>query len=170
MDLKSHKVYYSRDVVFHGTVFPFAHLIFSAPLFPYTDSDNVYEAAPYDASNVESDGDTAQEHDHLEQETPSQQLGPSSHPIRRSSRQHKILSYLQDYIHYAYAEPFCSTTLTYYSLEPLRMPSYCLSSTSLQFLETLNYTEPQTYAEAAAHPAWQEAMNKELQALRDTNT
>jgi len=34
----------------------------------------------------------------------------------------------------------------------------------------LDFTEPQTYVEAASHLGWQEAMRKELQALYDTHT
>jgi len=34
----------------------------------------------------------------------------------------------------------------------------------------LDFTEPQSYDEAASHPGWQEAMEKELQALHDTHT
>jgi len=50
------------------------------------------------------------------------------------------------------------------------MSSHCLSSHSQQLLLNLDYTEPSSYDEAILHPGWQEAMNKEFQALFDTHT
>ena len=50
------------------------------------------------------------------------------------------------------------------------MSVHCLSSISQQFLKNLDFTKPQSYEQAATHSSWQEAMNKELQALHDTRT
>jgi len=37
-------------------------------------------------------------------------------------------------------------------------------------LTNLDFTEPQTFDQAASHPGWHAAMQKELQALADTKT
>jgi len=50
------------------------------------------------------------------------------------------------------------------------LSSLCLSSSSQQLFAKLSYTKPQSYVEALRHPAWQEAMQQELQALHDTKT
>jgi len=45
MDLESHKIYTSRDVIFHETVFPYAKPSIDPPLFPQTPSDVPLEAS-----------------------------------------------------------------------------------------------------------------------------
>jgi len=61
-------------------------------------------------------------------------------------------------------------TLTNLSLQPPSVPSHCLSSDSQLFGERLNFTKPENYEQAVQHPSWQEAMDKELQALHLTLT
>jgi len=50
------------------------------------------------------------------------------------------------------------------------MPSFCLSSHSQTLFSNLDHTEPQCYEEAVLHSGWQEAMDKEFQALFDNHT
>jgi len=95
---------------------------------------------------------------------------PSDLPLRRSSRSHKPPSYLEDYVHLVNTTPFCFATLTDISMQPPTMLSLCLSSDSQLLLDRLNFHEPHTYDEAVQHPDWQEAMDKELQALQTTHT
>ena len=54
--------------------------------------------------------------------------------------------------------------------QPPIIPTHCLSAASQQFLDRLDFTEPQTFHKAALHPGWQAAMAKELGALQETNT
>ena len=50
------------------------------------------------------------------------------------------------------------------------MSCFCLSSHSQHLLSNLEIVEPASYEEAITHQGWQEAMNKEFQALRDNQT
>jgi len=91
--------------------------------------------------------------------------------IRKSSRHHKAPGYLEDYI--------CSALhLTNVSAACFLSP-ITLESLSFSGLSTINQVllnsissiqKPISYIHAAHHPGWQEAMDKELEALRLNNT
>ena len=158
MDITSKKVYTSRDVVFHEHVFPFSPSCQQHMPAP-TDSVNSIEQPlnfPTPSfTNLPSQAKVLHPAD----------VGPISEgitPIRRSSRTHRPPSYLDDYVHSAYKEPFCFFTLTNLSFQPLTLSSLCLSSSSQQLLNRLNYIEPQFYAEAVLDPSWEAAMGQEL--------
>jgi len=166
MDLETQKIYNSRDVIFHESQFPYLKSS-PQPMFLPTRSEE-HEGQPIllpDHTPTDAISSTGT-HQQLAMPTPEM----DSPSIRRSNRISKPPSYLQDYVHSAHAEPSCFSTLTNLSMQPPILSSHCLSSTSQQLLDRLNFTEPQSYAEAVLHPDWQVAMNKELQALQDTKT
>jgi len=167
MDLETQKIYNSIDVIFQENIFPFSYS-FQKPMFMPTrpkgiDEHPILFPDPINTDPVASD-QIHQQHYAVHNQN------SNSTSIRRSSRTHKAPSYLNDYVHSTYVEPFCFTTLTSLSLQPPTLHSHCLRTTSPQLLERLNFTEPQSYAEATLHPDWQAAMDEELQALQDTKT
>jgi len=157
MDLETHKIYASRDLVFHEHVFPFSDSYTTKPHFTPTTFDRDFvDTLP--KQTIE-----------LSTETISPSM-PHQEPLRKSTRIHTTPRYLDNYVHSTYTEPSCFATLTNLCLEPPTMSAKCLTSNSLQLLERLNCTKPQCYEEAVIHPGWQEAISKELQALTDTKT
>ena len=85
---------------------------------------------------------------------------PTSAPVvphRRSTRSHKTPSHLQDYVCSHFHANWCNLTF--------------LSPTSFAALTALEeFPEPVSYEQAAKHPGWVQAMNKEIQALQINNT
>jgi len=94
----------------------------------------------------------------------------SSPQLKKSDRIPKTPQYLQDYKCSASTDPYYFPTLTSLSLQPPTFPVHYLTTASQNFLANLDFTEPQTYEEATAHPGWQAAMEAELQALKATGT
>jgi len=171
MDLEKHKVYTSRDVIFHETLFPYSKNNTSLPLFPQTPSAIPLE----EPSSLQQEETTDTEPPCMEssqQDVPSslQQSTPSPQSLSRPARAHKPPSYLADYVLSTHRSSFCFGTLTNLSLQPPLLSTTCLQAFSQKFLASLNYTEPQSYEEAVSHSGWQQAMQKELQALHDTHT
>lgn len=94
-------------------------------------------------------------------------------PIRKSTRPHKVPSYLRDYS-CAFAHSLASTkhifgapfdiahSLTYSHLEPA-YPFYLMTITTC-------HQEPQHFFQAVKDPIRKEAMDKEIQALEKDNT
>ncbi|KAH0725954.1 hypothetical protein KY289_001947 [Solanum tuberosum] len=91
--------------------------------------------------------------------------------IRKSSRPHKAPGYLEDYI--------CSSLHLTNVSAPCFLSPVTLESLSFSGLSTINQVllnsissiqEPISYIPAAYHPGLQEAMDKELEALRLNNT
>ena len=78
-------------------------------------------------------------------------------PTRRSSRSHKTPSHLQDFI--------CSNTQVSWCNLILVPPAHIAALTALE-----EFPEPANYEQAAKHPGWVEAMQKEIQALQINNT
>jgi len=168
MSLDTHKFYFSRDVIFHEEVFPFASvntyhsMIPSPPVFhddtalqppAFTPEPTAHHMAePADTPNIPAEADF----------TPQQ--------VRRSTRGHKTPTYLQDYVCTAHSEGHCMVTLTNLDFQPLSLTAQHLHEDSQQFLQHLDFHEPNSFEEAVAHPGWQSAMNTELQALETNKT
>jgi len=135
MDLKSHKIFTSRDIIFHETVFPFEHSP-STSLFPLPPSPTFSEPftppsieVPPPGSNSSYQPSSSSSQSPL-QSSSSSIPAPSTAP-RKSTRPHRPPSYLQDYIHTVHANPAtCFATLTNLSLHPPCLPSHCLSTAS----------------------------------------
>jgi len=166
MDIQSRKIYSSRDVVFHEQIFPFSPSFQKAMAIP------AEQAVHFDEESVLPPIHPITESPITDQQHPTSIPSSSEDDtsVRRSSRLHKTPTYLDDYVHSALTEPLCFSTLTNLTLQPPTFSSLCLHSSSQQVLDRLSYTEPQSYTEAILHPAWQVAMDQELQALQDTKT
>ena len=127
MDLDTHKVFVSPDVIFHEHIFPFAQspqdkLLFQSQLAQYhTEDDSVTDLQP------------AQEEQQTEDSQP-----------RGSSRAHSKPGYLQDYVCCSHASGpnFCFSTLTNLCI-PVSVAAEVQVVTADQVI-----IEPQTYTEA----------------------
>ena len=183
-NLETKRVFISRDVVFYEQYFPFIHHSNQhTPLpLPVCDaSDNIQPVYNVPSHSQHQDG-SQQSHTIAAPQSsgllqtvtseaapaPHQTLPPVQHTaqqpptevvhqLRKSTRSHKTPIHLQDYI--------CSHI----------QPSWCnlvffppTNSTCLSVIE--EYPEPATYEQAAKHPGWIEAINKEIQALQINNT
>ena len=154
MDLDTHKMCVSRDVIFHEHIFPFAHppqdkLLFqSQSLQQYAETEPMPDFRPAPA------------------DSPTAAQPTADSPPRRSSRHHSMPHYLQDYVccSHTTGHTSCFSTLTNLCL-PVSLAAEVQVPTADHMV-----TEPQTYREACTHPGWQLAMDKEIQALIDNNT
>ena len=189
LNLETHQVFTSRDVVFHEQILPYHHI--QSPkqsiLFPNYAHLEEDHGLPHSQTMVEhsayphSGSPTSDQHTHIHDSTTMSHHSENSSThmsVRRSTRDHKTLAYLSEYV--------CSNAISQRSNSqligcPSIVTSVCcnvmsscqeqlsLESTSLlQHLES--YTEPASYEEAASRPEWQEAMKKEFGALRANHT
>ncbi|XP_070020488.1 uncharacterized mitochondrial protein AtMg00820-like [Nicotiana sylvestris] len=91
--------------------------------------------------------------------------------IRKSTRPHTTPSYLKDYICNALQLTDVSNSCFLTPVTPTCISFSGLSSTNQNMLNTLsNIQEPTDYLQATHHPGWQEAMNKEIEALELNKT
>ncbi|XP_016471598.2 uncharacterized protein LOC107793706 [Nicotiana tabacum] len=171
-NLNTKSVLYSRDVIFHESVFPY-QLIHSTsssstptssfPMYSFDTHSDLHSSNPPGPSSptvsIPSNSPTPDpflppEHDHVQPTFPTHELEPQPHPfpmIIKSSRTHHIPSHLKDYV--------------------VQLPPSLSSSTSSSFSATQHVlVEPHSYTQAAASPAWQEAMAKEFEALEAKKT
>lgn len=132
LDLETHKVFSSRDVVFHETIFPYTKFPLSKP-----DTSPSFTTPPPFIDNLDS-------------ESPSSTPISSSHTdttnigfLRRSQRTSHPSAHLNDYIYslVEHNESFCFHTLTF----TINFPTYPI--TSLVPPET----KPFTFEEACLH-------------------
>ena len=98
---------------------------------------------------------------------------------RRSTRGHKLPSYLSDYVCHnvmtqqpdSSVHPICPYTVTTICCNTATVSPSDVSSNSSSLLDSLDsYSEPCSYAEAITKPEWQEAMQKEFDTLQANNT
>ena len=164
-NLESKKVLVSRDVIFYENCFPFDQQKHSSHLplpLPITDeSDQFLHSFCLAVTGSQ-------------QVTPSQQNSAGTSipqptmmlptrkptvqvPTRKSTRSHKSPSHLQDFI--------CSNTQTSCCNLVTMPPEHitCLSTIE-------EFPEPSSYEQAAQHPGWVQAMQKEILALQTNNT
>lgn len=148
LDLANHSIFYSRDVVFHEHIFPYHS---SSPPFGFPAISNPFvdsQASSYSPLSFAPPHSPIQSSHLLSQSSPHSLNQSSSHPssppliptaqplpLRKSTRVSHAPTYLKDYI--------CSS---------VQLPAFLPS-------------EPRYYQQAAPHPAWQEAMEREFQAL-----
>ena len=98
-------------------------------------------------------------------------------PSRRSTRDHKPPSYLSEYVcHNAYSQQakdqvlYCHNTITSICCNASLDCGLSPNTIITQHNHLEYYKEPVSYEEAASRPEWQEAMQKEFDALHDNNT
>ena len=170
LNLKTHQVFTSRDVVFYENVFPykvFSHTARPA-LFSLVDSHNYCSAEQPPTVLPETHDQSS-----APSLTSSNTEASSSHsqlPARRSSIPHKTPSYLTECVcsnsltqSTHIQSSCCSNTLTSFCCNDL---CHASSSTNDSISQSLfPYNEPVSYEEAASKPEWQEAMQKEFEAL-----
>ncbi|KAL2932983.1 Retrovirus-related Pol polyprotein from transposon RE1, partial [Bienertia sinuspersici] len=179
LNLETNKIFISRDVIFHEHHLPFhfhsssdssdSSTIFLPSVTPISFSDSPFPL--YSSSQTSSSTQTSHiptSSSDFSSEPSSVQPIPTdstvnSPSVRKSSRSHKLPSYLQDY--------YCNTI----HLSPDSGSHWCnlvSTSDSSLFSQSLAATthitpEPTSYSEAATDPLWEEAMNKEIKALID---
>ena len=152
MDLTTHKIHVSRDVVFHEDIFPFAALVKDRPLFQ---SQSSYYPDDIPSTTYSSDTPAVQ--------SPSE----PTLPPRKLARTHHLPGYLQDYVCCTSCPQdisFCFSTITNLSFPDVSI----LGARPLPQHQLIS--KPHTYTEASQHPGWQQAMNKEIQAFLDNDT
>ena len=159
MELATSKFYESRDIIFHENIFSF--------VVPPKNRTTHFILNP--AQNVEIIDDESDKTDTQNHVNDSVQpnLVETSQPVRRSTQQHKLPSHLNDYVCCSNTHSstrLCCCTLTNLSVCP---------ENNIRAIVAANFSqvvEPQSYWEAATDHGWQEAMDKEIQALVANNT
>jgi LPS sulfotransferase NodH len=188
LDLHTHQILNSRDVVFHDEIFPFKSKFVSSNLStfltPSTSHDSVFTSqfeeifvpstpphhvSPCLPSSSPIDATTSPS-SHSTQDISSP---PASPPIlRKSSRLTKQPTYLQDYhYHLAKSTSFCpnphstpyplSSNISYAHLSPSHR-KFVLAVTTI--------SEPTSFFQTNQNPQWQAAMANELIVLAANNT
>ncbi|XP_074298898.1 uncharacterized protein LOC141629872 [Silene latifolia] len=184
LNLDTHAILTSRDVVFHETIFLYvtesSNSFIPLPVddtfeitLPSTDSD--ISIVPPNTTNFNSTSSNTENNANTSTDIQSTTVS------RQSTRVSKTSSYLQHYVcnlpktscNVVSHSDYCCHTLT--SLcENQSVPVYaCKSSASITDTgsgNSLPVQEPKTFAEASTFPEWQEAIAAEFQALANNNT
>ncbi|CAN1192604.1 Retrovirus-related Pol polyprotein from transposon TNT 1-94 [Linum perenne] len=179
VDLQSHKVLFSRNVIFHETILPYkppdsvlSDVNESTPIsLPLHTLDNLAPDVTYESNpNVDHIDSAFQEEDIPENQSDHNEIDLSVPVLRRSNRISKPPSYLKDY--------HCALLSTGHpihdnALFPLHhyISYHNLSPSQQHFSLSISVEpEPQTYWEAVRSENWKQAMNDELQALVSNGT
>ena len=173
-NIEDQKVIISRDVVFHENIFPYSlqnsHSI-PDQIFPtssnlhHEDSDPISTPIPPPSP------------------TPIQNHPSSQQNLRRSTRSINPPVRLKDYVcpkpkssNFQPSNPPCASFAScMHTMTQIASPGHVcftsLSDNSKNLITNLSQIhEPSTYEEAASIPEWQEAMQKEFDALEANNT
>ena len=148
----------SQDVVFHENIFPFHSQIAQSTIIdPFPE---LVLPQPLHDSTIPP------YNPHTEPNTNPAHPAPANPPnLRRSNRNHRPPSYLQQY----HCNQVITTSCTYPISDFLNYDK--LSPSYRHFVMQLpSVFEPQFYHQAAKLPEWQEAMKAELQAMEANNT
>jgi len=164
-------------VIFHEKILPYRYISVTngLPIFPTPNSYRYPDPGGF------SDSFPATNAEHVQDTISSSPISTpdgnsSSQPTRRSNWPHKTPTYLSEYV--------CSNVITDSSKQfscPNTVTSLCCNVTSVDrdslpsqatvlFQHLDSYKEPSSYEEAYTKPEWQEAMNKEFEALQANNT
>jgi len=194
LNLDTHQVFTSRDVIFHEHILPYSQQATGSqsqlfpPFFPSFLSSNIHileqSFTPVHTIDIPVHLTPSIAQDSSQTSAPTE---PQHHPsssstqpdTRRSTRGHKTPSYLSDYVCNNITthtkddhSSACPNTITAVCCNVTAVPDQVsLPPASLNLLQNLAiYTEPSSYAEAASQPEWQEAMQKEFDTLHSNNT
>ncbi|KAK9057134.1 hypothetical protein SSX86_024501 [Deinandra increscens subsp. villosa] len=189
LDLHSKKIFTSRDVIFFETVFPSITDSSSSPLFPVFDSSFIDDfplpvhssppPSPYHSIPDPPTSDSSQSHSSSSSipsslsSSSSAPSPPSIPPVRHSTRVSHPPAYLHDFVcHNASSfSDSCHHTITNFCFSSSSIPLSDIPVSSQQLLYSIDtFVEPKSYAEAATHPQWVEAMQKEFDALAANKT
>ena len=157
MEIATSKFHESRDVVFHENIFPFA---------AQTNVPSI-TSSPAQHLAVEDDDTIQVVQDNLIHDNVDSAPVETIQPLRRSTRQHKPPSHLRDYVCCSNTHSntcICCCTLTNLAVGSSNSAAVHVAAGSPSIVE------PQSYLEAAKDPGWQEAMDRELQALHANQT
>jgi len=190
LDLSTKRIHVSRDVFFCENVFPCSisepNSSFATILKQLTTNSNVLNSvnSPFNKVNVLDDDtinnvtDTALPLPYNNTSSPPCDPGVTDlpntithqdqhHNLRRSTRSHTIPAYLKEY---QYSLP-SSEASTSSSLTSHHTSLTSFSPDSQHLVNNISHdTEPSSYEEAVADPAWQAAMTSEFEALYANNT
>ncbi|XP_058777098.1 uncharacterized protein LOC131651452 [Vicia villosa] len=190
-DLNNKNIFISRDVIHFENIFPFTTLqntesnspqpIYHSPNTAHTDyiiptPNTSYIPSPtnhFPTDNVVQTPPSLQPQSNATTSPPP--LPPPPTTIRQSSRHSKPPSYLRDY-HRALltGTPFSNSHLqsgnTPYPISHFIDYTKLSPSHRIFNLNISTVTEPTTYATAILYPNWQQAIQNELQSLKDTKT
>ena len=193
-DLATHEVIVSRNVIFHEKCFPFKTACISSDTSNFVipaahnglDSTDITSYFPYTSHSAPppsshappsplpnlSQSPTAATHNSASASPPDTSPIPDF-PVRRSQRQRKTPSYLQDF-HCALSS---STVMDQDSTKSILYPisqyvSYSHLSPSYRnlVLSLSSILEPKTFNQAIKFEEWRQAMAAELTALEQNNT
>ncbi|RVW31814.1 Retrovirus-related Pol polyprotein from transposon TNT 1-94 [Vitis vinifera] len=179
-DLDTHQMFTSRDVVFHETIFPYE----SIPS-PSSNSDPVIPLSISDLSPLVPQPSPPEPISPIQQpslpNSVSTQPSPASPPpepiLRRSQRPHHPPMALRDYVCNQVTSPNHLPPLSSSPQKGTRYPLCNFVSYHRYSPQHRSFTaavsqdiEPTSYAEAASHSHWQEAMQSELAALEANHT
>ncbi|RVW77586.1 Retrovirus-related Pol polyprotein from transposon RE1 [Vitis vinifera] len=179
-DLDTHQMFTSRDVVFHETIFPYE----SIPS-PSSNSDPVIPLSISDLSPPVPQPSPPEPISPIQQpslpNSVSTQPSPASPPpepiLRRSQRPHHPPMALRDYVCNQVTSPNHLPPLSSSPQKGTRYPLCNFVSYHRYSPQHRSFTaavsqdiEPTSYAEAASHSHWQEAMQSELAALEANHT
>jgi len=158
-DLETRKVIVSRDVVFYENCFPYmqqGHKWHNSPLplAIHAEEDCPSQFYPQQQPQVSHSSMPSPPTADMQHSSTTSAV---SLPIRRSTRNHKTPSHLQDYV--------CShTQSTWCNL-------VALSSKHMACISAMEeFPEPVSYEQAVKHPGWIAAMDKEISTLQTNNT
>jgi len=91
--------------------------------------------------------------------------------VRKSTRTHNPPSYLQEYVCNSVFLTDLTNSCFNAPIQPMVLPFTALSPINQSILNSTSYlVEPTSYSQASLHPGWQEAMEKELEALELNKT
>ncbi|XP_019241250.1 PREDICTED: uncharacterized protein LOC109221245 [Nicotiana attenuata] len=194
LELDTRRVSVSRDVYFYENQYPFASTTtHTDSFFPVTSplehsvdlsSEHIEDepdipnspspllpifSNPSNSSTLPSTSGTSST---SQPRTLSHSTLPISLPkVRKSTRTHNPPSYLQDYVCNSVFLPDLTNSCFTAPIQPIVLPFTALSPISKPMLNSTSYlVEPTSYSQSALHPGWQEAMEKELEALELNKT
>jgi len=193
LSLATKRVHISRDVTFHEKVFPFAiapdgssfnsiaqmfihatdMTCMPGQMNTFTDDDMLDILTPHEVTNNQTISNTNMNvtlsavQPEPTNNLPSPNISNNTLPApTRTTRPIHTPTYLKEY---NYTLPKLHSLTSFMSHEPICFTSLC--SDSQQLVTTISHDcEPTSFEEAILHPAWQQAMTQEFEALYANDT
>ena len=165
LDIKSREIFVSRDVSFYEKVFPYANQIDPVlqenKAYQISDFNHFFEPINYNTDNTQTE---------QVQPCTKSQIQNIIDPLRRSTRNRRTPTFLQDYHCQLSSHIKSNDTNVLYPL------SSCLNYNRLS-LSHMKYVlavsinkEPHSYNKAVVFPEWRKAMTEEIKALEQNKT
>ena len=155
LDLESNQIHISRHVVFHESIFPFAH----APPCSLVIDFFTDRVLPTASSSLPLPSQITDTNNTITSPTP-----------RQSSRIRSTPSYLTDYHCALTVSPLHSPPSTFHLISDFLSYNRLLSSHRRFALAITSQTDPTLFTQAILSPEWRHAMNAELHALTNNHT